>query len=81
MPDLYILNYSELVITVVAHLINVEFGLILSPLIRAFRRGHICSSLFLVFVAIGWLLGLCVGWDVDTSMFLRTVASPETLNG
>jgi hypothetical protein len=22
-----------------------------------------------------------VGWDVDTSMFLRTVASPETLNG
>jgi hypothetical protein len=23
----------------------------------------------------------CVGRDVDTSMFLRTVASPETLNG
>jgi hypothetical protein len=23
----------------------------------------------------------CVGWDVDTSMFIRTVASPETLNG
>jgi hypothetical protein len=23
----------------------------------------------------------CVGWDVDTSMFLRTVTSPETLNG
>jgi hypothetical protein len=22
-----------------------------------------------------------LGWDVDTSMFLRTVASPETLNG
>jgi hypothetical protein len=44
---IYILNYSELVITVVAHLINVEFGLILSPLIRAIRRGHICSSLLL----------------------------------
>jgi hypothetical protein len=23
----------------------------------------------------------CLGWDVDTSLFLRTVASPETLNG
>jgi len=23
----------------------------------------------------------CVGRDVDTSMFLRTVASPKTLNG
>ena len=23
----------------------------------------------------------CVGWDIDTSMFLRTVANPETLNG
>jgi hypothetical protein len=22
-----------------------------------------------------------LGWDVDTSLFLRTVASPETLNG
>jgi len=27
-------------------------------------------------------LGLvCLGWDVDTSLFLRTVASLETLNG
>ena len=24
---------------------------------------------------------VCVGRDVDTSMFLRTVAIPETLNG
>jgi hypothetical protein len=28
---------------------------------------------------IAWSAG--VGRDVDTSMFLRTVASPETLNG
>jgi hypothetical protein len=28
-----------------------------------------------------WVWFACVEWDVDASLFLRTVASPETLNG
>jgi hypothetical protein len=54
---------------------------------ESFRIGAFCSgrgfSLIIIVLGcnhfISW--SACVGWDVDTSMFLRTVASSETLNG
>jgi hypothetical protein len=50
---------------------------------RAFRKG---TTLFLfIYVLLDFIQPIAwsdgVGRDVDTSMFLRTVASPETLNG
>jgi hypothetical protein len=47
----------------------------------AFRRVRGCSLILLYLVEFIFAWSACVGQDVDTSMFLRTVASPETLNG
>jgi hypothetical protein len=59
-------------------------GRLLSESLRVciFCSGHGISLIIVVHGCnhiSAWSVG--VGWDVDTSMFLRTVASPETLNG
>ena len=69
---------------VVVHLNNVEFWVLLSesschaPSVRE-------VFVLLIYVVIDFIRlvawSACVGWVVDTSMFLRTVTSPETLNG
>ena len=56
------------------------------PLSESFWLAHSVEDVFvhLIIVVLGcdhliaW--SACVRWDVDTSMFLRKVASPETLN-
>ena len=59
---------------VVVHLINVEFGLLSESSYHA-------PSVRGVFVLFIYVVLVLVRWDVDTSMFLRIVASPKTLNG
>ena len=68
---------------VVVLLDKVELGCSLpESLTHAFRKGRIVLLFHVVldFIQlVAW--STCVGRDVDTSMLLRTVASPETLNG
>ena len=69
---------------VVVHLNNVELGCSLS---ESFCHAPSVRDvvILLIYVVldcnqlVAW--SVCVGRDVNTSMFLRTVASPETLNG
>jgi hypothetical protein len=49
----------------------VEGQNVVLPIVMSFKLSNIST----------FSRSACVGRDVDTSMFLRTVASPETLNG
>jgi hypothetical protein len=48
---------------------------------RAFLKGRNRTFIYIVLDFIQLVVVLLCRWDVDTSMFIRTVASPETLNG
>jgi hypothetical protein len=68
---------------VVVHSNNVRIGLVVGVLLsRAFHKGRKLFFLITSILVYSFSCLVCgVGRDVDTSMFIRTVASPETLNG
>jgi hypothetical protein len=77
-------HYSELVEGEIVESGFGELGHSLSEsLSRAFPKGRIVLLIYVVLDCdqlVAWSVVVGEG-DVDTSMFLRTVASPETLNG